>query len=186
MSQDEPKELKKRLLRLLEKEALKRGKFVLSSGRESNYYLDGRVITLTPEGAYLVGMIILDMLRSALPKAIGGPTIGADPIVGALAVLAHIHNVPVKTFIVRKAAKEHGTQKLVEGPVLNSGDEVVLVDDVATTGKAIIDSKQVLDKMGIIVRRAVVIVDRLEGAKDNLARAGVKLEPILTIKDFGL
>ncbi|MCX5709245.1 MAG: phosphoribosyltransferase family protein, partial [Candidatus Omnitrophica bacterium] len=116
----------------------------------------------------------------------GGPTIGADPIVGALGVLAHIHNVPIKTFIVRKAAKEHGTQKLVEGPALNQGDKVILVDDVATTGKAIIDSKQVLEKMGVIVERAIVIVDRLEGAKDNLARSRVKLESIFTVKDFGL
>jgi orotate phosphoribosyltransferase len=186
MAENNFKELKKSLLKLLEKEALKRGKFVLSSGKESSYYLDGRVITLTPEGAYLIGTLILDMVKGALPKAIGGPTIGADPIVGALAALAHINNIPVKTFIVRKAAKEHGTQKLVEGPALESGDEVVLVDDVATTGKAIIDSKQVLDKMGVVVKRAIVIVDRLEGAKDNLARSGVKLESIFTIKDFGL
>ncbi|MCX5710947.1 MAG: orotate phosphoribosyltransferase [Candidatus Omnitrophica bacterium] len=186
MTQDNPKEFKLRLLSLLEKEALKKGKFVLSSGKESTYYLDGRVITLTPEGAYLTGMLILDMVKSALPKAIGGPTIGADPIVGALGVLAHIHNVPIKTFIVRKTAKEHGTQKLIEGPALNQGDRVILVDDVATTGKAIIDSKQVLEKMGVIVERAIVIVDRLEGAKDNLARSGVKLESIFTIKDFGL
>jgi len=186
MTQENPEELKLKLLKLLETEALKRGKFVLSSGKESAYYLDGRVITLTPEGAYLTGMLILDMVKEALPNAIGGPTIGADPIVGALGALAHIHKVPIKTFIVRKAAKEHGTQKLVEGPELNQGDKVILVDDVATTGKAIIDSKQILDKMGVIVERAIVIVDRLEGAKDNLARSGVKLESIFTIKDFGL
>jgi len=186
MTQENPEELKLKLLKLLETEALKRGKFVLSSGKESAYYLDGRVITLTPEGAYLTGMLILDMVKEALPNAIGGPTIGADPIVGALGALAHIHKVPIKTFIVRKAAKEHGTQKLVEGPELNQGDKVILVDDVATTGKAIIDSKQILDKMGVIVERAIVIVDRLEGAKENLARSRVRLESIFTIKDFGL
>lgn len=186
MTQEDPKELKQRLIRLLEVSALKKGKFILSSGKESAYYLDGRVITLTPQGAYLVGMLILDMIKGALPKAIGGPTVGADPIVGALAVLAHIHNIPIETFIVRKTAKEHGTQKSIEGPALNKGDKVILVDDVATTGKAIIDSKQILDKMGIVVERAIVIVDRLEGAKDNLARSGIKLESIFTIKDFGL
>jgi len=186
MSGNEPEKLRVQLLKLLEKEAFKKGKFILSSGKESSYYLDGRVITLTPEGAYLVGMLILDMIKDKLPKAVGGPTIGADPIVGALAALAHINNVPVKTFIVRKAAKEHGTQKLVEGPALSQGDEAILVDDVATTGKAIIDSKQVLDKVGVVVKRAIVIVDRLEGAKENLARSGIKLESIFTIKDFGL
>ena len=179
-------ELKVRLFNLLNQEALKRGKFLLSSGRESNYYLDGRVITLDPQGAYLVASIILDMLKDEVLDAVGGPTLGADPIVGALAVLSYMSKQPVKTFIVRKQAKEHGTQQQVEGPVLKNGDRVILVDDVATSGKAILEAKQALDKIGVIAEKAIVIVDRNQGAIDNLAKAGIKLESIFKIADFGL
>jgi orotate phosphoribosyltransferase len=180
------KELKEKLHALLEKEALKRGSFVLSSGKTSNYYLDGRVITLTPEGAYLVASIMLEMAKGRNIDAIGGPTLGADPIVGAVAALAHLKNISIKTFIVRKAAKEHGMGKQVEGPALEEGSRVILVDDVATTGKALIEAKDALDKIGIIADTAFVIVDRKEGARDNLANAGLELESIFSIADFGL
>jgi orotate phosphoribosyltransferase len=179
-------ELKAKLFALLNKEALKRGEFTLSSGLKSNYYLDGRVITLTPEGAYLVANIILEMSKEKHIVAIGGPTLGADPIVGAIAVMSHIKNIPIKTFIVRKAAKEHGTHRQIEGPELKRGDKVILVDDVATTGKALVEAKQALDKAGIIADTAIVIVDRHEGAKRNLENAGLKLKSIFTINDFGL
>ena len=179
-------ELKEKLFNLLNQEALKRGKFVLSSGRQSNYYLDGRVITLNPQGAYLVASIILDMLKGEVLDAVGGPTLGADPIVGALAVLSYINEQPIKTFIVRKQAKEHGTLQQVEGPALKNGDRVILVDDVATSGKAILEAKQALDKIGVIAQKAIVIVDRNQGAIDNLAKAGIKLESIFKIADFGL
>jgi orotate phosphoribosyltransferase len=179
-------ELKERLFNLLNQEALRRGKFVLSSGRESNYYLDGRIITLSAQGAYLVASIILDMLKNEAWDAVGGPTLGADPITGALAAVSYINNRPVKTFIVRKQAKEHGTQQQVEGPALKKGDRVVLVDDVATSGKAILEAKQVLDKIGVIAEKAIVIVDRNQGAAENLAKAGLKLESIFKIADFGL
>jgi len=179
-------DLKARLFKLLEKEALKKGKFVLSSGKTSNYYLDGRVITLTPEGAYLVGSIILNSIKGEDIHAVGGPTLGADPITGAIAVLGHINKIPFKTFIVRKAVKEHGTQRQVEGPELKKGDRVILVDDVATTGKALIEAKTALDNLGIEVVRAMVIVDRCEGARENLSKVGLELDSIFTIKDFGL
>lgn len=186
MKRQAVKELKKRLLALLEKEALKRGKFVLSSGKTSNYYLDGRIITLTPEGAYLVASVILELIKNEHIDAIGGPTLGADPIVGAVAALSHIRQVPIKAFIVRKAAKEHGTRQQIEGPTLMKKSKVVLVDDVATTGKALIEAKEALSKIGVKVSRTIVIVDRKEGAKENLAKAGLRLESIFTVKDFGL
>ena len=179
-------ELKEKLFNLLDQQALKRGKFLLSSGKESNYYLDGRVITLNPQGAYLVASIILEMLKGETLDAIGGPTLGADPIVGALAVLSYINAQPIKTFIVRKQAKEHGTLQQVEGPALKNGDRVILIDDVATSGKSILEAKQALDKIGVIADKAIVIVDRNQGAADNLAKAGIKLESIFKIADFGL
>jgi len=179
-------DLKQKLLVLLKQEAFKKGEFVLSSGKTSKYYLDGRIVTLTPQGAYLVGSIILSLIKDLKIDAVGGPTLGADPIVGAVAVLSHINNIPIKTFIVRKAAKEHGTQSQIEGPALKSGSKVVIVDDVATTGKALIEAKQALDRAGVAVEKAIVIVDRLEGAKDNLEKIGCKLESIFTIKDLDI
>ena len=179
-------ELKEKLFNLLNQQALKRGKFLLSSGKESNYYLDGRVITLNPQGAYLVSSIILEMIKGEVFAAVGGPTLGADPIVGALAALSYNNNHPIQTFIVRKQAKEHGTLQQVEGPALKNGDRVILVDDVATSGKAILEAKQALDKIGVIADKAIVIVDRNQGAIDNLAKVGIKLESIFKIADFGL
>jgi len=179
-------ELKIKLLALLKKEALKKGKFVLSSGKTSNYYLDGRIITLNPEGAYLVASIILTLTETRGIDAIGGPTLGADPIVGAIATLSHIQKIPLKTFIVRKIAKEHGMQRQIEGPALNKGDKAILIDDVATTGKSLVEAKEVLDKIGVSVAAAIVIVDRGEGAKENLAKAGLKLESIFTREDLGV
>ncbi len=179
--------LKKQLLVLLEKGALRKGNFVLSSGKTSSYYLDGRIITLTPEGAYLVASILLELIKDKKDiVAVGGPTLGADPIVGAIACLSHINKIPIKTFIVRKAAKEHGTQRQIEGPSLAKGSNVILVDDVATTGKALIEAKEALDKMGIIAKDAFVIVDRLEGASDNLSKVGLKLNSIFTKDELGV
>lgn len=186
MKEQDIEQLKEKLLALLDKEALKRGEFILSSGKISNYYLDGRLITLSSEGAYLVASIILVMLRDRKIDAIGGPTLGADPMTGAIACLSHLNNIPLKTFIVRKAAKVHGTQRQIEGPALQAGSKVILIDDVATTGKALIEAKEALDKIGVKADTAIVIVDRCEGAAENLAKAGLKLESIFTVRDFGL
>lgn len=178
------KEARDRLKTLLKKEAFKKGDFILSSGKPSAYYLDGRVITLTPEGAYLAAVIILEMIAQDKVDAVGGPTLGADPISGAVAALSYLKGSPVKTFIVRKKAKEHGAQRQIEGPALTPGSRVVLVDDVATTGKALIEAKEALEKAGIKAERAIVIVDRQEGAAANLAGTGLKLESVFTIKEF--
>ncbi len=176
--------LKARLLELLKVEAFKKGNFVLSSGKASKYYLDGRVITLTPEGAYLVARILLERMQDTPVDAVGGPTLGADPIAGALAAISHLEGKPVKTFIVRKVAKEHGTRRQVEGPALKAGSRVILVDDVATTGKALIEAKEALDGIGVVVVKAVVIVDRNEGAAQRLQRAGLALESIFKIEEI--
>jgi len=144
------------------------------------------VITLSAQGAYLVASIMLEMVKDEKIDAIGGPTLGADPIVGAVAALSHLKNIPIKTFIVRRAAKAHGMAKQIEGPELKKGNRAILVDDVATTGKALIEAKEALDKIGVIVDTAMVIVDRKEGAAENLEKVGLSLKPIFTIKDFGL
>ena len=101
---------RQRLFEILKKDAFSFGKFILSSGKESSFYLDARRVTLTPEGAYLCGKIILDMVKNDKFDAIGGPTLGADPLVGALGVLSFEAGHPVNTFIIRKAPKVHGKQ----------------------------------------------------------------------------
>lgn len=186
MSKDKVKKLKVRLAQVLKRDALKKGKFVLSSGKISNYYLDGRIITLTPKGAYLVAEILLNLIKAKKIDAIGGPTLGADPIVGALACLSHIHKIPLKTFIVRKSLKGHGTRRQVEGPALKGTDRVALVDDVATSGSSLIEAKRILNKRGIKIRLAYVVVDRQEGAAQNLKKVNLKLIPIFKIRDLGL
>lgn len=177
---------KERLFQLLKKKALFKGKIVLSSGKTSNYYLDGRLITLSPEGAYLIADIILDLIKQKKIDAIGGPTLGADPIVGAVAALSHIRKHPLNTFIVRKTPKPHGRMRQIEGPILKKNSRVILVDDVATTGGALLEAKEVLNKEGIKVAEVVVVVDREEGAKENLTKRGLRLTSIFKARDFGV
>jgi orotate phosphoribosyltransferase len=184
MAEQNLKELKVRLLALLKKHAFKHGEFILSSGKSSDYYLDGRTVTLSSEGAYLAGSIILELIRDNGITAVGGPTIGADPIIGAVMALAYLRNMSLKAFIVRKFAKEHGSRRQVEGPALNPGEKVLLVDDVATTGKALLEAKQALDNTGVKIEAVLVIVDRLEGAASNLEKEGLKLDALFTIEDF--
>jgi len=185
MEKKEAEEARERLKLILEKEAFKRGEFILSSGKKSNYYFDGRVVTLSPEGAYLVGSLFLHYLKNERFDALGGPTIGADPIVGAVAALSFINKTPIPTFIIRKEAKSHGMKRQLEGPSLWPGARVVIVDDVATTGKAILEAKGVLDGLGVKIAKVMVVVDRLEGASSVLAKFGIRLDSLFTVKDFG-
>ncbi len=180
------KTLKARLMRLLKKEALHIGNFVLSSGKSSSFYIDGRCITLTSEGAYLTACLILDLLKKEKIGAIGGPTLGADPIVGAICAMSFVVKHPIKTFIIRKQPKLHGTRRQIEGPNLKKGSRVVLVDDVATSGKSFCESIDILRSEGLIVDTAVCIVDRYEGAKEALLKKDCKLISIFTPLDFGI
>ncbi len=168
-------ESKTRLLTILKQDAFFREKIVLSSGKESDYYIDARRVTLSPEGAYLCAKIILEMLQNEKVDAIGGPTLGADPFVGALGALSFQMGKPVNTFIIRKAPKPHGKQQQIEGPLLAANSRLVLIDDVATTGKAFLESIEVLEKMGLKPLKALCIVDRGEGAKEALAKKNCPL-----------
>ena len=175
---------KEKLLSILKKEAFFREKIILSSGKESDYYIDARRVTLSAEGAYRCAKVILDIVKSDSYEAIGGPTLGADPLVGAIAVLSYQANKPTKTFIIRKAPKPHGKQQQIEGPLLSDGAKIILIDDVATTGKAFLESLEVLKKNNIKALKAVCIVDRNEGAKEALAKEGCELVSIFSINQF--
>ena len=172
------------LFHLLKTIAFSKGKFILSSGKESNFYLDARLVTLSAPGAYLTARMILDMTKEDQLDAIGGPTLGADPMVGAIASLSHQNNRPINTFIIRKQPKAHGKQQQVEGPLLKEGASVVIIDDVATTGKAFVESIEVLQKMNIKIIKAICVIDRGEGAREALAKYNVPLESIFTISEF--
>ena len=121
------------LLELLKTKSLQKGDFTLVSGQKSTYYINGKLSTLDARGAYLTARIFLAMLADDVPDAVGGLTLGADPIVGAILSMAGMEDLALKGFIVRKAAKGHGTQPLIEGP-LAEGDRAVIIEDVVTTG----------------------------------------------------
>ena len=172
------------LFRLLKTQAFFRGKFILSSGKESDFYLDARLVTLSAAGAYLTARMMLDMISKDQPDAIGGPTLGADPMVGAIASLSHQEGRPINTFIVRKQPKAHGKQQQVEGPLLKEGSSVVIIDDVATTGKAFVEAIEVLQKMNVKIKKAICVIDRGEGASEALAKYKVPLQSIFTLRQF--
>ncbi len=175
---------KDKLLEIIIREAYFRGKITLSSGKESDYYIDARRVTLSPQGVYLCARIMLDMVKDDAIDAIGGPTLGADPMIGAVGVLSLQAGKPINTFIIRKAAKAHGKQQQIEGPTLEKGSKVVLIDDVATTGKAFVQSLDVLQPMGIEVVKSICIVDRDEGAKEAVAEKGSELVSIFNISEI--
>ncbi|MBF0511813.1 MAG: orotate phosphoribosyltransferase [Candidatus Omnitrophica bacterium] len=175
---------KNELFRLLKTNAFFRGKFILSSGKESDFYLDARLVTLSAPGAYLVARVMLDMIKEQMPDAIGGPTLGADPMVGAIASLSYQQGHPVNTFIIRKQPKPHGKQQQLEGPVVKEGGHVVIIDDVATTGKAFLESIEVLRRMNIKISKAICVIDRGEGAREALLNLDVPLQSIFTIDQF--
>lgn len=173
------------LLDLISAEALQRGDFTLASGKKANYYLDCRTITLHPQGANLVAQGMLDAIGDDLPVAVGGMAIGADPITASIVTIAGQRNLPLKGFMVRKEAKGHGTGKQVEGPV-EPGDEVIIVEDVITSGGSAIKAVDAAHEFGLKVRRVIAIIDRLAGGKEAFAAKGLELTTLCTVKDFGL
>ena len=175
---------KEELLKLIRTQAYFEEKIILSSGKESDYYIDARRVTLMPQGAHLCARIILEILKGETFDAIGGPTLGADPLIGAIGVLSLQQGRPGNNFIIRKAPKAHGKQQQIEGPELRPGNRVVLIDDVATTGKAFLESLDVLDKIKISAPKAICIVDRQEGAKEALAQRGCELISIFHISEI--
>jgi len=156
---------KEELLRLLKQQsAFKFGEFTLSSGKKSDFYVDCRKVTLHPQGARLIGRLVLEKLGSLRVDAVGGLTLGADPITSSVVVLSDLPG-----FIVRKKAKEHGTKQRIEG-ILQPGWSVVIVEDVATTGGSALEAIEAAEAAGAKVAKVISVVDREEGAKEALAK----------------
>ena len=173
------------LISLVRDKALKFGDFTLASGKKATYYLDGKQVTLDAAGARLVGEGILDLLSSDLPKAVGGMSIGADPITAAVVTMAGVRGLPLAGFMVRKESKGHGTQRYIEGPV-RPGDRVAIVEDVVTTGGSSLMAIERAEEFGLVVTRVIAIIDRMEGGAAAFAERGFAFSSLLTIADFGI
>ena len=173
------------LIDLIRQQALQVGDFTLASGKKSKYYLDCRKVTLDARGAQLIGAGMLELLADPMPPLVGGMAIGADPITASILTLAGTRDIPLRGIIVRKEAKGHGTGKQVEGP-FEAGEELVIVEDVVTTGGSSLRAIEHCEAVGLKVRRVLAIIDRLEGGREAFADRGYELTTLMTIKDFGL
>jgi orotate phosphoribosyltransferase len=168
-----------RLVQLLAARSAKRGTFTLASGRQSSLYVDARLTTMTPDGQALIGRIGLATLADAgwVPDAVGGLTMGADPIAYAICHASDGTARPIRAFTVRKEAKAHGTGKLVEGPVA-SGDRVVIIEDVITTGGSAARACEAVRGMGIDILGILALVDREEGGREHLEGLGHRVRSL--------
>ena len=173
-----------RLKEILKVKSILMGEFTLASGKKSDYYIDARLTTLDPEGVYLISKIFLEEIRKDPDiNAVGGPTMGADPIVGALMAVGHESGNPLPGFLVRKGEKDHGTGKLIEGN-LKPGDLAAVVEDVVTTGGSVIRAIDAVNDAGARVQKALVIVDREEGGQEKFDEIGVPLYSIFKISEL--
>lgn len=187
-----PAEQKQALIHLIRKLAYREGKFTLSSGQTASFYINCKPVTLHPQGAYLVGQLLL----SALPEdtqAVAGLTLGADPIVTAVSLASvyregafregsHLNNLPA--IIVRKQAKGHGTEAWLEGPELSPGSRVWILEDVVTTGASALVAAERIAAAGYVVGGVLTLVDRQEGGAELYEKEGIAFRSLLTIADI--
>ncbi len=170
---------REQLLQLMRERALRVGDFVLASGRHSSFYFDGRLVTLDPRGALLVGRQLLQLLRRDGVTRVGGPTLGADPMVAAVALCSALDEGPqIPAFIVRQEAKSHGTGGWWAGPPPQPGDAVGVVDDTLTTGGSLLQAAERVAATGARVAAIYTLLDREEGGRERLEAAGYRLRSI--------
>ena len=154
--------------------------FKLVSGGLSQFYFNCKMVTLDPEGQFLIGHLFFEAVKNTGVKAVGGLTLGADPIAGAVAYTSWLQKSPLQAFVVRKKAKEHGTASLIEGKVV-PGDRVVVVDDVVTTGGSTLQAIAACRQAGLEVVKAVVLIDREEmSGRENILHEVPDVEAIVT------
>ncbi|MBI5681057.1 MAG: orotate phosphoribosyltransferase [Methanobacterium sp.] len=173
------KNKKNELIELLkEKEVVKFGKFILSSGKESDYYVNMKMAITNPQILKAIAIIVSSQIIDDNINKVAGPALGAVPIATAVSLESEI-----PMLMVRKAKKGYGTSQLIEGE-LKEGDSIIVVEDVTTTGNSLIKAIKALEENGGKVKKAVVVVDRAEGAIENLKNEGIVLEPLISINDF--
>ena len=156
------------------------GEFTLTSGKKSNYYIDGKRITLSPEGAYLVGKAIFDELAGSEVGAVGGVATGAYPMVTAVGLISHLEDKPVPIFIVREVVKEHGTMRRIEGH-LKEGTKVAILEDVLTTAGSVFKAIETVTAANCRVVKVIALVDRDEGGSERLKKAGYDFTALLRV-----
>lgn len=173
-----------RLNVLLRQRAYREGEFVLASGRTASFYLDAKLVTYSAEGAALVGEAVFEILRQHDVQAVGGLTMGADPIVAATIAHSFRAGAPLEGFVVRKEPKGHGTQKWIEGPD-PTGKRVAVVDDVITTAGSALKAVDILvNKYQCKVGVLVGLIDRLEGGRENVELMGYPFRSVTNIQDI--
>lgn len=176
-----------RLLELLRTRSYEKRRVKLASGKESDFYIDCKRVTLDAEGSALLGRELLARIRRETPdaKAVGGPTLGADPISTAVSLTSFLQGNPIPAYIVRKEPKGHGTGQWIEGTEnIPKGATVVLVEDVVTSGGSSLKAIVHVREAGYVVNDVYVLVDRDEGGRENLAKEGVTLHALYHRKDF--
>ncbi len=174
------------LIALLKEKALRFGDFTLASGKKASFYIDTKHVSLDPLGSRLVAEGMLDLIAAeGIPQAVGGMSIGADPITSSVVVMSGIRNTPVVGFMVRKEPKGHGTNQYIEGPV-KPGDEVVILEDVVTTGGSSLKAIERAEAFGLKVRNVIAILDRLQGGGEIFAAKGYPFAALTTIRDLGI
>lgn len=173
------------LLEVIRELSLQTGEFLLSSGKRASYYLDCRVTTLNPKGAYLTAKLMLRTIREKeiQAEAIGGLTLGADPIAASVAVVSSIESTSLPGFIVRKESKDYGTRRQIEGWSGSPGSRVIIVDDVCTSGSSILEACDKVEEAGYKVVATMCVVDREEGGRQAI-EARYPFFPIFTAKDL--
>jgi orotate phosphoribosyltransferase len=176
-------EVRDRLLDLFCQVAYQEGNFVLSSGQKSDYYINGKQVTLHPAGGMMVGRLLLNKVPAAA-IAVAGLTLGADPMVTAVSVVGAYGDRAMTPLIVRKEAKGHGTQAYIEGPTLPSNALVVVLEDVVTTGHSAWKAVERLRGAGYRVDTVLALVDRQQGGSEFYAQAGLQFEALFTIADI--
>ncbi|MGF1539164.1 MAG: orotate phosphoribosyltransferase [Pleurocapsa sp.] len=175
--------LRQMLLDLLVKYAYVEGDFVLSSGAHSSYYINGKQVTLRAEGALIIGRLLWQLLPENT-EAVAGLTLGADPIVAAVSVVSAYCNQPIPALIIRKQPKGHGTQVYIEGPTLEPGAKVVVLEDVVTTGGSALTAVERLQDAGYQVKQIIALVDREQGGKELYQSKGLEFKAIFSIKEI--
>jgi orotate phosphoribosyltransferase len=170
-----------RLIALLAERSAKRGQFTLASGRQSTFYIDARLTTMSPEGLSIIGPLAFDRLRQTGWRidAVGGLTLGADPISYAISYASAHSERPLRAFTVRKEAKIHGTGKLLEGP-FRQGDSVAVIEDVLTTGASALRAIDAVRAAGGTVAGVLALVDREEGARQSIEKTGIPVVTLVT------
>ena len=175
--------LRELLLNLLVDLAYREGDFILSSGLHSSYYINGKLVTLHPQGALAVGRLLLSMLPNNT-QAVGGLTLGADPIVTAVSVVSAYENKPIPALIIRKQPKGHGTQAYIEGPSLPPSSQVVVLEDVVTTGRSAMLAVERLQDAGYQVPQIIALVDREQGGREYYQSQGVQFQAVFSIGEI--